>query len=73
MSIALVILLVGLFLYSAYKIYLAWPVIIQQAHQQADLMDDMPILDAARFSLFGYVPTNERDHDQDLGNDPLQS
>lgn len=67
-SIALVILLAGLFLYSAYKIYLAWPVIIQQARAQADMMDDMPILDAARFSLLGNLP-HDRDHDPNLGND----
>lgn len=66
----LLIPLGALLLYVSYKIYLAWPVIIRQARAQADMMDDMSLLEAARFSLFGYAP-NERDHDQNVGNDPV--
>ncbi|NJN95672.1 MAG: hypothetical protein HC875_16955 [Anaerolineales bacterium] len=39
--------------WTAWKIYQARRAILTAAKQQADLMEDMPITEAARFSLLG--------------------
>lgn len=41
----------------AWQMWRARRAIITTAKQQAEMMDDMTITEAARFSLFGQVPT----------------
>jgi len=49
----LLFFLLGWFGWWAYKIYLAWPVIIATAWAMSDVMDEMTLSEAAKFSLLG--------------------
>jgi len=59
--LVLTILLLSL-LWIAYKIFQAWPEIVTTARLMADTMDDMTILEAAKYSLVGRI---ERDTNDD--------
>lgn len=45
--------------WTAWKIYQARRAILTAAKQQADLMEDMPITEAARFSLLGHATPHD--------------